>query len=67
MADQEFKFRRLSQWYEHDSLVLWVDNDFNQTHEVYFGSPLCSDWPFTEEKEVTDNIFWIKLPNVNLQ
>ena len=60
MADN---FRRFSTWHEDYGPCLWVDKDFNETHEVYFGCPLSSDWPFGKRQEEKDEIWWLKLPN----
>lgn len=57
------QFQPFERWHEDVGPCLFVDRDFNETHDVYFGSPLSSDWPFTDEQAFKNEIWWLKLPN----
>lgn len=59
----EFAYQPFRQWHEDHGPCLWVDHDFNETHDVYFGSPLACDWPFSTRQEDRGELYWLKLPN----
>lgn len=57
-------FNPFADYHEDFGPCLFVDEDFNETHDIYFGQPYDSDWPFSHRQEKC--LWWTKLPILSL-